>query len=185
MAKSRLGGDARLKRTSEQGHIDPAEDRASASAAEQEEGRDSRLDVDEDLVDDWDFDRLPKLPDIPGFRTIWLSTQHPQDTIPQRMRLGYTPVTLDEAPELKSLTAKEGPYQGLLTCREMVAFKLPVKLWQKYMTRFHHTKPLDEESAIRELVRTVEEQAKDAKGHLHIEKGTDELGKGPARAIFN
>ena len=163
-------GDARLKRSEETTRQELAEDRTAVDQREMEDQ--SRFEAS---ISDWDFDQMPKLPDIPGFRCIWLSTTHPQDTLPRRMRLGYTPVTMEDAPEYEHLVSREGEYASLLSINEMVAFKLPEELWQKYMTEFHHKRPNDEEDTIRELVEQMQAQANEAKGRIELESGMQDL----------
>ena len=102
----------------------------------------------------WDQAVLPTPPVIPGFHTIYLSTTNTQDTIPFRMRLGYTPVQMEDLDEQSkkewaSLVTKTGEYQGMLAVNEMLLFKLPEERYQAYMRQLHHTKPLQEEQALK------------------------------------
>ena len=102
------------------------------------------------------FDALPNLPAIPGYKTIWLTTQNPRDTIANRIRLGYEPVRPEDVPGWDNLALKSGEYEGMIGVNEMLAFKLPVDLWNRYMTEMHHTAPLEEEGKLKaqlELMR--------------------------------
>lgn len=163
--------DARLKRSNEDSRLD-----ASADRTVTEDDADDAEAFDE-LIDDWSFDKLPTIPNLPGFKSIWLSTTHPQDTIPRRIRLGYTPVTLDDVPELKALATREGEYAGVIACNEMLAFKLPEERWRRLMTRFHHDQPLEEEVGIKERVMAMREEIALKGGKVLMESGTNELGK--------
>lgn len=174
MAKRGTGSgdpDARLKRSEEDSRLSGAADR---TATEERDEDDDAFDV---LLDDWSFDKLPQLPDIPGYKCIWLSTSHPQDSIPRRMRLGYTPVTADEAEDLKQLTRTEGEYAGLIACNEMIAFKIDERRWRKIMTRFHHDMPLSEELGIKEKMEELRGKITEKGGRVMMEQGTQDLGK--------
>ena len=106
--------------------------------------------------DAFSFNALPDLPPISGFKTIWLTTTNPRDTIAARMRLGYVPVSPSEVPGWESLKLKSGEYEGMVGVNEMLAFKLPVELYQRYMTQMHYDAPLAEEGKIKaqlELMR--------------------------------
>jgi len=46
--------------------------------------------------DEWNQSALPKVPEMPGWHLIWLSTTNAYDTIDKRVRLGYIPVKADE-----------------------------------------------------------------------------------------
>ena len=106
--------------------------------------------------DAFSFNALPDLPHIPGFKTIWLTTNNPRDTIAARMRLGYVSVSPTEIPGWENLRVKSGEYEGMVGVNEMLAFKLPVELYQRYMTQMHYDAPLQEEGKIKaqlELMR--------------------------------
>ena len=174
--------DARLKRSEEDSRLSAAGDR---TATEERDVDDEDLNI---LLDDWSFDKLPDLPHIPGFKCIWLSTTHPQDSIPRRMRLGYTPVSPDEVgtldTSLKQLTVREGEYAGMIACNEMIAFKINERMWQKIMTRFHHDMPLSEELGIKEKMEELRNKITSKGGRVAMENGTEELGKA-RRPVFN
>lgn len=129
------------------------------------------------------FDALPNLPEIPGFKSIWLTTTNPRDTITSRMRLGYVPVTAEDVPGWENLKLKSGDYEGLVGVNEMVAFKIPQELWFRYMEEMHHTAPLEEEgklSAQMELMR----DSRGRKLATDIGDGTAELSASPPRPRF-
>jgi hypothetical protein len=103
---------------------------------------------------------LPDLPKIKGYHVIWLTTTNPSDSIPARMRLGYEPIKPSEVPGFEALSLKTGEYAGLIGVNEMVAFKLPLRLYQMYMTEAHHTQPMLEEQKLTDAVDAVQEQAR-------------------------
>lgn len=102
---------------------------------------------------------LPNLPKIKGWHVVWLTTNNPGDSIQSRMRLGYVPIKPREVPGFESLSLKSGEYVGLIGVNEMVAFKLPLHLYQMYMTEAHHTSPQHEEEKLTDALDAVREQA--------------------------
>lgn len=93
-------------------------------------------------------DRLPNLPKIPGWHMIWLSTNNASDTVAQRLRLGYQLIKASELPGWDHSVASEGSYAGYIMVNEMIAAKLPMRLYQMYMKHFHHDEPLREQGKL-------------------------------------
>lgn len=91
---------------------------------------------------------LPDAPEIPGYHTCWLSTTSSYDPIHKRLRMGYEPVTPQDAPGLDTFRMKAAGTDGLITCNEMALYKIPNARYLEYMTVFHHDMPLDSEEAI-------------------------------------
>lgn len=130
-------------------------------------------------------DALPDLPPIPGYRTIWLTTSNSRDPIHRRMQLGYEPVTPDDVPGLDYATLKTGDHVGCIGINEMLAFKLPERLWEAYMNDAHHAAPLREEERIKEAVEQMQEQARESKAALISDEGFEELHRSsPLRGKF-
>jgi len=123
---------------------------------------------------------LPDLPKIQGFHICWLTTTNPRDSMQFRARLGYTPVTMDDVPGWDYATLKTGEYAGCIGVNEMVAFKLPNRLYQEYMLEAHHRQPAAEESKLSSVIDTMRNEAA-AKGiravEIKAESGTASLGK--------
>lgn len=84
---------------------------------------------------------LPDLPPIPGYRTIWLTTTNPNDPIHRRMMLGYEPVKAEDIPGWDHVSVKTGEWAGCIGVNEMIAFKLPERLWHAFMRENHHDAP--------------------------------------------
>ncbi len=93
---------------------------------------------------------LPAPPTIPGYHTIWLTTTNTQDSLERRYQLGYTLVTPEEVPGFNFGTHKSGSSvsSDRITINEMVLAKLPLQLYEAYLTHNHHTRPLKQEEAI-------------------------------------
>jgi hypothetical protein len=96
---------------------------------------------------------LPGLPEIPGFHTCWLTTQHQNDTIAKRLRLGYKLIRASElGPEWNSMGVNSGEHSGCVMVNEMIAAKLPKRLFNYLMQQAHHYEPLREEEKIKNTI---------------------------------
>lgn len=125
---------------------------------------------------------LPDLPKIKGFHVCWLTTTNPRDTIHARMRLGYTPIQSKEVPGYESLKITSGEHAGHIGVNEMIAFKLPLRLFKQYMTEAHHTQPAYEEGKLRQAVEAAQESLESQglgrrRVRIEEEEGNAELGK--------
>lgn len=117
---------------------------------------------------------LPDPPELPGYKMIWLSTTNNQDTIPERMRRGYAPVKMEDIPGYDSWQIKSGDWTGYVGVREMLLFKIPIKIWEEDMNFLHHQAPLDEERGIKDSISSLKGEL-GSKGKLIVESGMDEL----------
>ena len=103
---------------------------------------------------------LPDLPEIPGYHVCWLTTSNPRDSIHSRRSLGYTPVLPEEVPGWEHNSIKTGEYAGCIGVNEMVAFKLPNKLYEAYMHEAHYERPRAEEGKLADTADFIRNQAK-------------------------
>lgn len=118
---------------------------------------------------------LPDLPDIPGFHVCWLSTTHPTDTIHKRIRLGYQPIQAADIPGMDFASVKTGEWAGLVGVNEMVAFKLPMRLYQAYMKEAHFDAPNREAGKLTDTADFLREQANRDGGKLIEGDGLQDL----------
>lgn len=176
MAK-KIRKDSRLKRASE----DSRDDRHFAKRAVKKNRKISdskRLDM---FRRSFFQSALPDLPKIPGYHVCWLTTTNPRDPIHARMRLGYTPIKSHEVPGFEAVRLTTGEYAGCIGVNEMVAFKLPIRLYNAYMKEMHHTQPLAEERKLRTAVELANEslasQGLAKKTRIVEEDGNAELGR--------
>lgn len=131
---------------------------------------------------------LPDIPKIEGYHVCWLTTTNPRDPIHSRMRLGYEPIRAEEIPGWDHSSLKTGEWIGCIGVNEMVAFKLPLNLYEQYMRINHHEQPLQEEEKLNAALRAMEAEmrgaSKSGKVKLITEDGTAELGQAPEPPPF-
>ncbi len=120
---------------------------------------------------------LPDLPPIDGFHVCWLTTTNPRDSIQMRIRLGYEPVKPEDVPGWEYATLKTGDWVGFIGINEMLAFKLPLSLYEKYMREAHHDAPMREEEKLTETAEFLEQQARASKSKLSMGDGNMEIGE--------
>lgn len=120
---------------------------------------------------------LPDLPKIDGWHSCWLTTTNPRDSIQVRMRLGYEPIKPEDIPGWEYVTVKTGEYVGFIGVNEMLAFKLPMSLYEKFMKEAHHDAPLREEGKLTDVASFLEQQAKSSGGALIQGEGNREIGQ--------
>jgi hypothetical protein len=120
---------------------------------------------------------LPDLPKLPGWHCCWLTTSNPRDSIQARIRLGYEPLKPEDVPGWEYATLKTGDWQGLIGVNEMLAFKLPINLYEMYMKEAHHDAPLREEEKLSDTAEYLEQQAKSSKSRLTMGEGNAEIGQ--------
>ncbi len=118
---------------------------------------------------------LPELPQTPGYHTCWLTTSNPRDTIAWRMRLGYQLIRIDEMPGWQGVGLKSGDYAGIIGVNEMVAARIPLRLYNRYMKEVHDAKPRSEEEKLRRNVDLIKQQAEDLGSRVGEGDGTQNL----------
>jgi len=175
-----LGNDERLKKMADTGRRSRAMDDRSAT--------ESRVLSDDDRVqmfrDAFYQSALPDLPEIPGYHVCWLTTTNPRDPIQGRFRLGYEPVKPEEVPGWEYASVKTGEYAGLIGVNEMIAAKLPERLYFRLMREAHHDAPLREEERITTNMDSMEERARGAKTRMMEEDGMSSLREAPPTPMF-
>ena len=126
---------------------------------------------------------LPKLPPIPGWHLCWLSTTNSYDSIDKRIRLGYVPVKSDELPGFKDYHVKSGEHVGHISCNEMLLYKLPMDIFQHYMTHMHHDKPREEADKVRVQLESLQGQRdSNGKSLVNVEgEGIGSIDRQPSK----
>jgi hypothetical protein len=120
---------------------------------------------------------LPDLPKLPGWHMCWLTTTNPRDSIHVRMRLGYEPVKPEDVPGWDYVAVKSGEWIGFIGVNEMLAFKLPMSLYERYMREAHHDAPLREEEKLTDTAEFMAQQARASKTRIDMGDGHSELGQ--------
>lgn len=185
--------DERLKNELEDEN--PRAQRAGGAGRRSRESDDRQVTENRELSDDDRIemfrqklfnDVLPDLPDIPGYHVCWLSTNHQNDSIAHRQRLGYEIIKAHEIPGMDYVSIKTGSYDGGVGINEMVAFKLPMSLYQAYMQEAHHAAPARDEAGIASQVDAYRESASSQGGEIIEGDGMAELRRsGPSRGKFS
>jgi hypothetical protein len=130
---------------------------------------------------------LPDLPDIDGYHVCWLTTENPRDPIHGRIRLGYEPIKVSDMPGWKHASLRTGEWEGCIGVNEMVAFKLPLHLYEAYMREAHHNQPLAEEEKLnraREEAEMTASQMARKPVSFELEDGQAGLGEAPEPPSF-
>jgi hypothetical protein len=166
--------ESRLKKSLNAGG---REDRASGDATRQavEEKFPSKDERRKMWTDEWTQSAMPKTPEIPGWHLCWLSTTNTYDSIDKRMRLGYVPVKADEFPGFDNYRVKAGEHVGYISCNEMLLFKLPMEIYQEYMTHMHHDLPREEEDKVKVQIESLQGQ-RDSNGRSLVSVEGDGMG---------
>jgi hypothetical protein len=118
---------------------------------------------------------LPSLPPIEGYHVCWVSTTNVYDTPAHRESIGYSRVKPEDMPGMEHITVAQGNFAGCIGLNEMIAMKVPMDLWNDYMTVSHHEGPYGEEEKLRETVRFVQETAREGGGDVYLGNGTNDL----------
>lgn len=102
---------------------------------------------------------LPDLPKMPGFHLCWLTTTNARDSIQNRVRMGYQLVRADMLRGWEGITVQAGEFAGVIGVNEMVAARLPDRLYKLFMKETHHNAPLAEEEKLRARTKAISAQA--------------------------
>lgn len=118
---------------------------------------------------------LPDIPPIPGFHVVWLTSTNSKDSLQMRHRQGYTPVLSEDVKGFEFVADKGGVTDGLIHVNEMVAYKLPMHLYNLYMRENHHYAPAREETKLTDTAQQVKEQASRSKSRVDEGDGVEAL----------
>jgi len=103
--------------------------------------------------------QLSDIPPIPGYHTCWLTTTNPRDSIQSRIRLGYELIRPEEIPGFQFSTIASGDYAGVIGVNEMVAAKIPERLYRMYMKHAHSERPNQQVEAMNAVRDAIREEA--------------------------
>lgn len=173
--------DERLKKNSGEGREDRAMDNRAVTE-NREISDDDRLNM---FRQQFFQAALPDLPKIPGYHVCWLTTTNPRDTINMRMRLGYEPVKPEDIPGWEATSIKSGEWTGFIGVNEMLAFKIPTSLYERFMQEAHHDAPLRELEKLTDTAEFMKQQAESSGTTLFEGDGMQDMRQNRGRAQFD
>lgn len=165
-----MSTDERLKKSA-----DNRENRAMADRAVTEDREISDQERVEMFRQQFFQSALPDLPKLNGWHTCWLTTTNPRDSIQTRLRLCYQPIKPEDVPGWEYATVKTGEWNGFIGVNEMLAFKLPLSLYEKFMQEAHHDAPNREEEKLTDTAEFMEQQARASGSKLYEGDGMGDL----------
>lgn len=115
---------------------------------------------------------LPDLPKVPGYHVCWLTTTNPRDSIQWRVRIGYELMRVEQCPGWDGVTLNTGDYAGVIGVNEMVAARIPLSLYNRYMREVHHSLPMQEEEKLRAQTQSLKEAAEARGSYVQEGDGT-------------
>jgi hypothetical protein len=185
MTNDNLGlSDERLTRTNAK-TIRASRDNADANRTTKDGSALSSAERKATLRQEWVQSILPQAPEIPGYHCCWLSTTNSADPIYQRVRMGYTPVKVGEVPGFgTAYEATEGEFEGCVSCKEMLLFKIPSDVYQSLMEIYHHDIPNEQEGAIYENANASLEEDSNGKSLGIVEGDFNRLGTKVPAPLF-
>jgi hypothetical protein len=176
-----MTSDERLKKVSDPARRSRAmDDRATTENRELSD--DDRVQM---FRDSFYQSALPDLPELPGYHVCWLTTTNPRDPVQGRFRLGYEPIKAEEVPGWEYATVKTGEYAGLIGVNEMIAAKLPMRLYHRLMREAHHDAPLREEERMVSDNDLMADRARGSKSRLVEEDGISGLREMAPEPVFD
>ena len=136
---------------------------AERAASDRENSEERELNEDERLElfrDSLQQSVLPDLPHFPGHHVFWATRSNARDSVQWRLRIGYSLIRVEDCPGFESLAVTSGEYAGVIGVNEMIAMKIPISLYNRYMYEVHHRMPLQEEEKVRHRVDAVKADAR-------------------------
>lgn len=135
------------------------------------------------LRSEWVQDILPTPPKDPKWHFCWLSTTNSADPIYKRMQKGYMPVKASELQGFTQSVVKEGEFEGVIACNEMLLFKIEKELYEDIMQYLHHELPMSEEELLK---ANAKPSGEDGKGKALGEiEGFETLARPVERPTFS
>lgn len=130
------------------------------------------------LRDDALANALPQPPAIPGWHQCWLSTTNQYTPVQHFIRLGYVPVKPEEVPGWQYLKQHSAQMGDIVTCNEMVLYKIPEAAYQQIMKSLHHERPNAEAERLRANIDMMKEggEFRDSEGNSLVKEEGDGFG---------
>lgn len=127
---------------------------------------------------------LPNLPTMPGYHLCWLTTSNPRDSVPWRLSIGYQLLKRSECPGWSSFHEPIKGYEDVVSVNEMIAARIPLRLYNRYMRAVGHDLPLQEEEKLRASAEMMAERAR--RRHIQVQEGdgTADIVQRAATPVF-
>ncbi len=177
--------DERIKRAADADRQERAMEQRQAIGGD----RDIPLDDDDEIRfqmyrDTFSRVALPNLPEMDGFHVCWLTTTNNRDSVASRMAIGYELLTEALCPGFGHLRAKDGEMAGCISVNEMVAARIPLRLYERFMMESHHNAPLEEETKLEDQIRQLQHNASAQKGRIVPEQDSLHIRQMARRPSF-
>lgn len=119
---------------------------------------------------------LPNLPTIPGWHVCYLTTTNPRDTIEARLALGYELLRPSDFPGGAMVPSiRGGQWDGFVGFNEMIAAKIPERLYQMYMREAHFHQPNKEDEKLVANVEQIKGQMMQLGSKVQVGDGIESL----------
>ena len=118
---------------------------------------------------------LPNLPVMPGYHVCWLTTSNPRDSIPWRLSIGYELLRRSECPTWRGIGQSVSGFDDVVCVNEMVAARVPLTLYNKFMREVGHRQPLREEEKLRSQTDEIANDARRKGVTVQEGEGTAEI----------
>lgn len=118
---------------------------------------------------------LPSLPVMPGWHLCWLTTSNPRDSIPWRLGIGYQLLKRAECKGWQGVGQSVAGYDDVVCVNEMVAARIPLSLYNKFMDEVGNRQPLREEEKLRAQTDEIRERAQRRGVTIQEGEGTAEI----------
>jgi hypothetical protein len=100
------------------------------------------------------------------------------------MQLGYEPIKPSDIPGWEYVTLKTGEYAGFIGVNELLAFKLPMRLYEAYMNESHFEAPLREDEKLAAMTDGMKDAIERSGGKVIEGDGMQDFRSVPQRPVF-
>lgn len=102
---------------------------------------------------------LPNLPRMDGYHVCWLTTSNPRDSISWRKSIGYELIRVEDCENWHGAGVQPDA-SGVVTVNEMVAARIPIRLYNRLENAVGHYLPLKEEEKLRANTDLIQRNAR-------------------------
>lgn len=128
---------------------------------------------------------LPDIPPIDGYHVFWATTTNARDPVVNRLRVGYELIRAEDVPGMNHVTVKTGEYAGCIGVNEMLAMKIPLRIYHQMMQHNHHDAPMQNANGIYDTIQGLQAEAEEHKGKVEVDPGFNNLKADTRLAQFD